>query len=273
MWRPASLTGVTLLRGEFLQQRFARHAHEEYALGVVTQGALGFQYRGASHLAGPGELNIVVPGEVHTGHPALDACWSYRTFYVDAALMREVDVGLGATARSLPFFPAGVLKDQVLAAAVLDLHRRIDGGEIAALEAQSRLLHLLVVWVRRHGERVHRAPSSVHGASVVRVREYLDDCWHERPTLTQLAALVDLSAFQLLRAFAHQYGLPPHAYLIQRQIREAKRMLELGVAIAEVAHACGFADQSHLNRHFKRTWGVTPGRVCNFVQETRATTR
>ncbi|GFE80137.1 transcriptional regulator [Steroidobacter agaridevorans] len=261
LWQPASLPGVTLLRGEYLQQRLARHVHEEYALGVVTRGGLGFQYRGASHLAGAGEINIVVPGEVHTGHPEIEAFWSYRTFYIAPEVMREVDVDLGTPARSLPFFAAGVLKDPKLAAGVLDLHRDIDGGAIAPIEMQSRLLVLLSAWIRRHGERARRAKVSMRAAHVGRVREYLEDCWRERPALTQLAAMVELSSFQLLRAFEREYGVPPHAYLIQRQVREAKRMLERGVAIAEVAHTCGFADQSHLNRHFKRIWGVTPGRV------------
>jgi AraC-like DNA-binding protein len=273
LWQPDSLPGVTLLRGEYLNQRLARHAHEEYALGVVTQGGLGFQYRGASHLAGPGELNIVVPGEVHTGHPALGGFWSYRTFYIAPELLREVDAELGAPARSLPFFAAGVLKDPLLAADVLRLHRDLDGGTGAPLEMQSRLLTLLAAWIRRHNERARRAATGRHAASVARVREYLDDCWRERPVLAELAAMVDLSSFQLLRAFERAYGLPPHAYLVQRQVREAKRMLERGAAIAEVALACGFADQSHLNRHFKRIWGITPGRVCNFVQETRTAAR
>ena len=115
LWQPAGLPGVTLLRGECLQQRLARHAHEEYALGVVTRGGLGFQYRRASHIAGAGEINIVVPGEVHTGHPEIEAFWSYRTFYIAPEIMREVDGELGTPARSMPFFAAGVLKDPELA--------------------------------------------------------------------------------------------------------------------------------------------------------------
>jgi AraC-like DNA-binding protein len=99
------------------------------------------------------------------------------------------------------------------------------------------------------------------------VREFLDDCWQGKPTLSELAAVVQLGPYQLLRAFVRSYGLPPHAYLIQRQLREARRLLDTGSSIADVAHSCGFADQSHLHRHFKRTWGVTPGQYRNFVQE------
>jgi AraC-like DNA-binding protein len=53
--------------------------------------------------------------------------------------------------------------------------------------------------------------------------------------------------------------MPPHAWLVARRLRLARRMLEGGSAIAETAAATGFADQSHLTRHFRRSLGFTPG--------------
>jgi hypothetical protein len=77
---------------------------------------------------------------VHTGHPALGTAWSYRTFYIEPALIRAIDADLVKPARSLPSFVAGVIKDPMLAAAILALHRDIDAGACATLEAQSRIL-------------------------------------------------------------------------------------------------------------------------------------
>lgn len=54
-------------------------------------------------------------------------------------------------------------------------------------------------------------------------------------------------------------GLAPHQYLIRHRVEEAKRLLsEKKMAIAEVARQVGFADQSHLTRHFKQVVGVMP---------------
>jgi AraC-like DNA-binding protein len=53
--------------------------------------------------------------------------------------------------------------------------------------------------------------------------------------------------------------VPPSAYLRQLGLREARRRLAAGEAIAAVAPATGFADQSHLTRWFRRTYGITPG--------------
>jgi AraC-like DNA-binding protein len=268
LWKPQGIAGITMFRAEHFQQRFARHSHEEYALGVITSGVLGFQYRGEYVRAGAGEVNVVVPGEIHTGEPALGDDWGYRMFYIEPALMHDIARQLGRRDGHLPFFRAGVIKDPVLAATIAGLHVDLDAGRASELEAQSRLTTLLAAWIRRHGEVIRRAPlASNHRPDVARVREFLDDCWQRKPALSELAALAQLSPYQLLRAFVRRYGLPPHAYMIQRQLREARRLLDAGSSIADVAHACGFADQSHLHRHFKRTWGVTPGQYRNFVQE------
>src|SRR5437879_4624604 len=136
MWKPVGVSGVTLFRAEHIQQRFTRHSHEEYALGVITGGVLGFDYRGKYHLAGAGEVNLVVPGEAHTGEPALGDEWSYRMFYIQPALMQAVARQAGGDNGALPFFHAGVIQDERLAATVIGLHADLDEQGISALEAQ-----------------------------------------------------------------------------------------------------------------------------------------
>lgn len=69
-----------------------------------------------------------------------------------------------------------------------------------------------------------------------------------------------LSVFQAHRRFAHRNGLPPGAYRLCERVARAKQELRRGTRPSLVAPACGFTDQSHLTRHFKRLMGVTPAR-------------
>ena len=54
-------------------------------------------------------------------------------------------------------------------------------------------------------------------------------------------------------------GLPPHAYLTQVRLREARRQLLAGSSPALVAAEVGFVDQSHLIKRFRSAFGITPG--------------
>jgi AraC-like DNA-binding protein len=90
------------------------------------------------------------------------------------------------------------------------------------------------------------------------VRDLLIDRLADPPSLDDLALATGMSPFTLLRAFRGETGLPPHAYLNQVRVRLARRLLDGGMAPAEVAAEVGFADQAHLTRHFKRIMGVPP---------------
>jgi AraC-like DNA-binding protein len=53
--------------------------------------------------------------------------------------------------------------------------------------------------------------------------------------------------------------VPPYRYLELVRVERARRLLQRGVRISEIAFTTGFSDQSHLTRQFKRVLGVTPG--------------
>jgi AraC-like DNA-binding protein len=79
------------------------------------------------------------------------------------------------------------------------------------------------------------------------------------PDLTALSKQAGLSRFQTLRLFRRHYGVTPHAYQLHFRIALARRSLMAGQNAAEAAASHGFADQSHLTKHFKRLVGITPG--------------
>ncbi len=97
-------------------------------------------------------------------------------------------------------------------------------------------------------------------ACIRRARHRIDADPAAPLTLIDLAKEAGLSRYQLIRAFARELGLTPHAYILQRRIALAQRMIRTGCDLAEVATAAGFCDQSHLTRWFVRQFGVTPRR-------------
>ena len=70
---------------------------------------------------------------------------------------------------------------------------------------------------------------------------------------------VPLSTRTVERHFTHATGMSPRRVRQIARAREAVGRLQRGTAIADVAHALGYADQSHLTRDLKRLTGYTPG--------------
>jgi AraC-like DNA-binding protein len=78
--------------------------------------------------------------------------------------------------------------------------------------------------------------------------------------LAGLAAESGTSRYQLLRAFARELGLTPHAYIVQQRLALARRLIRAVSTLVDAASAAGFSDQSHLTRLFARQFGVAPAR-------------
>ena len=92
---------------------------------------------------------------------------------------------------------------------------------------------------------------------------FLNDRVTTGASIAEVAAAVRLSPFHFARMFKQRVGLGPHQFLIRLRVGRVKRMLAGNAAagpppLAQLAAACGFADQSHMCRHFKRATGQTP---------------
>lgn len=110
----------------------------------------------------------------------------------------------------------------------------------------------------QHG--VAAGPEPMRNAADLRqVHARLADAPLEPPTLTELAVMVGISKFQLLRRFEKTYGLTPYAWLLQQRTELARRHIRRGASLADAAATSGFSDQSHMTRIFTRQFGFTPG--------------
>ena len=137
---------------------------------------------------------------------------------------------------------------------------RLAQGQVD-LQADEALLRAFGLILQRHGTfraAGRRDPARDDGA-VRRVRDHLEAHYAAAPDLNELALVAGLSRHHLLRLFKRTTGLTPHAYLTDCRVRAARRLLGAGLAPVEVAQACGFFDQSHLNRAFKQRAGSAPG--------------
>jgi AraC-like DNA-binding protein len=236
---------------------FSRHTHDQFGVGVIESGAQKSRSGRGPVEAGPGDVITVNPGEVHDGAPIGHAGRRWRMLYLDAPRVVESACFVDAFAGGGYEFECPVIGDSRTAVAFDRLFAAVTSDDpVAPLAAESLLLELLVALraPRAGAQRIAGVPDSL-----ARATSLIDDDPSAAVTLADLAAVSGLDRFQVLRSFARATGMTPHAYLVQRRIDMARRLIASGRALAEAAVASGFADQSHMTRIFVRKYGISPG--------------
>jgi AraC-like DNA-binding protein len=234
---------------------FPRHAHDEFGVGVIVSGAQrSWSGRGAVN-AQAGDVIMVNPGEVHDGAPlGTHPERTWRMLYLAPSLMNCVAEQEGIDHVELTH-PA--VHDARLTVVVERLFARIVQGA-TSLARDEALVMLVASLLARHTNR--SLPRTGVAPAIGMALERLDAAPAAPVTLAELAALSGVSRFQLLRGFARELGITPHAYQIQSRTRLARALIARGIPIVDAAAEAGFADQSHLTRAFTRQFGISPGR-------------
>ena len=116
--------------------------------------------------------------------------------------------------------------------------------------------------MRRYGNARTREldhKGSLSPAKLARAQELLLEKADLGVSIEEVANECDLSR-GFIRAFSRTTGRTPHQWLLEQRVTRARELIETSdMTLADIAIACGFADQSHLNRIFARIVGHPPG--------------
>ena len=256
-WRACDLPGVDMLQADFTTHDYAPHVHDALVVAVTETGSSEFKSRGRTDIAHPHALLVFNPSEPHSGRMGGSGRWRYRSFYLAEPAIEDILRAVGIDQPG--YFTSNVLRDADLVARFLALHRMLDGEPQDALLQREGIVRTFGDLLQRHGQAARRIPKAPRDtAAIAPALELLRDSYADNLTLDRMGAVAGLTPFQLIVAFKRTLGLTPHAYLTHLRLGAAVRRLKAGQSVVEAALASGFYDQSALNKHFKRTFGVTP---------------
>jgi AraC-like DNA-binding protein len=148
--------------------------------------------------------------------------------------------------------------DRKLAKCFRSLFDALTASQANNFPVEEALVITLSYAFRHHG---NQRPSCLTSMPVVHQILQLIDREPAKPfSLGTMAEMAGVSRFHLVRAFSRATGTTPHAYILQRRVRLARRLLAAGRDPIEASVDAGFADQSHMTRAFVRQLGISPAR-------------
>jgi AraC-like DNA-binding protein len=257
IWRNDPANGVEYRRGVAVAEPYPRHWHDEYQLCLITHGGGELQYRGRRHDTPAASLFIVHPGEVHSNNTQTGC--SFRSIYIEPRVVGGLRAEFSNEPQDLPFFRDTIIVDREIVSNYITLHEASE-DESPELEREFLFRRLWFNLISRESNSTISLPAAGSESRVVsRIREYIIDNHDRNISLSELELLTGFSTFHLNRVFSRAVGVPPHEFQTQVRIATAKKLIRSGFALSEAAQQVGFADQSHLHRHFCRLMKVTPG--------------
>lgn len=256
IWVNQECQGIELLSANYQQFEFCKHWHDELAIGIIEEGAEGLLYRGENLLVPSQHIVAINPGEIHTGFPGTERGWRYRMFYFNINTLTELFANIDLDIE--PIIEQPIIFDIELYQQLLALHTSL---EISSLQiTKDSLLSIALEnlfsrygCLNSHGNSLH---PDIYSAKMA--RDYIIENWQRNLSLAELETLTGCSKFKLIRSFNSLYDLTPHQYMLIIKIQNAKTLLAKGLSLSETALSCGFYDQSHFHRNFKRAFGISP---------------
>ncbi|HYZ21777.1 MAG TPA: helix-turn-helix domain-containing protein, partial [Rhodopila sp.] len=274
-WVPGEPTADSAPLGwDGIRLRGFRYAPLDVQIPALSDYALVFYQDGATPMhrrcRGDWRREPVAPGSISLLTHAAPSHWRWSDdievmhLYLSPAAV--ADIGAQAYDHQVQDIELrDVLRtdDPVLSGICAHLAREsrehgLDGRLYVEALRNQACLHLL----RHYADVTFRNPVSHGGLSRAQGRlvlQYIDENLDGNISLSDLAGVVQLSVFHFMRKFRAEFGCPPHAFVMRRRIEHAQRKLaRRDVPLKVVAADCGFADQSHMTRLFRRVLGATP---------------
>ncbi|SHJ29619.1 AraC-like ligand binding domain-containing protein [Malonomonas rubra DSM 5091] len=258
-FKPEGLSGLELLSCPDVNYLFPPHFHDAYCIWLNSSGGERYRHSGNSSILQPGHFGIIAPGEVHENYACENDRRNLLTFYLAPSQLQSLAAQIRDVDSDDCEFRTDFYRDNEAYAGLIQLHQTLYHSD-SKLEKETAFIELLALLISRHtAKTINSAKFGQETERVNKIIELFHEQIEEDFGLSELAQQFDCTPYHLIRFFKKAVGIAPHAYLVQMRLEKAKQLISEGDSLVDAALATGFADQSHLTRHFKNKFGVTPG--------------
>lgn len=254
----SSLRGLELLICSDISYCLPPHFNIDYCVWMDSVCMEKYVCKGNSYTLRPGEFSIIEPGDVHSNSMIESESRCLLTVYLSSEMLQKTAYQIDENAPETRL-ASDVHCDSYAVRGLSELYRVMQ-GESPSLEAGSLYVSFVSALIKRYGtSRLRESEMTGEERRVSRVKEMLNELYGEDISLDFLAENAGCTPYHLIRFFSRDVGMTPYAYLLHLRVERARQMIREGRKLAETAADTGFADQSHMSRHFKARYGITPG--------------
>jgi len=247
---------LLLIKSNFSKTNFKPHIHDNFSIGIITEGKCPLHIKKEKRLIKKGEIRIINPLETH--YVENNNTWSYVNLFLEKDYVYNIVSSITSLSSEVIF------NNKIEDVKIKNLFKKIISiNNLNHIESEEILIELIENLIKKH--------------SVINVKEYKLDFnkkeildyiyanYLEDIKLEDLEKISGVSKYHIIRTFKKYFFLTPYQFILKLRINHALDLIKKDYPLSLIAVECGFFDQSHFIKEFKKIYGLTP---FNFIQNT-----
>jgi len=241
--------GITALSAQFKDFSYNKHCHEEYALGVTLRGVQEYNLDGSSQASHPSGVMLFNPEQIHDGRAGKknNESLDYVMLYIKPKLFLEA-----MNKKDMLHFSSPIVYKQNLRQSILELSYSILNERDEAL-CNEQFLNVVDNFTSNDFTLDYKKETT-------QIKKAKEMMYYELDNVLDLDSIsqeLNMTKFQFIRLFKAHTKITPYQFFLNSKLIHAKKYLEVTKDLYATVVEFGFSDLSHMNRHFKRFYGIT----------------
>lgn len=244
------------------------HFHEFDKLVLLLSGHVDYTVENVTYTLQPWDVLLVRHHAIHRALIDKSVPYDRVILYLDRRFFERSLPGAGlmdcfewADKSGKYLLAPNEEQKKALAAALTAFEAVSADRELGGELLRDSCLIQLLVHVNRLSVSASAAPETPQDPKIAQVLSYINENLSRELSVDALADQVYLSRYHFMRLFKAQTGSTVHAYVRQKRLLSAARLIREGVPAGQAAAACGFHDYSVFSRAFRETFGLSPSRL------------
>ncbi|UTJ06220.1 AraC family transcriptional regulator [Arcobacter roscoffensis] len=240
-----------------------KHFHEEYTISLVYEGVHTFITEKGTLNARANSLQIINPFEYHSTQKST---WSHLNIMIPKAIFEQTAKNILQKEIDFSITLENIISDEVSISLFKDLYESLENENVNEILIDSNLINFVENLLEFHSliKEENIKATNLNKDKIEKSLKYIEkNIYRQDLNLEDIASHINLSKYHFLREFKKKTGLTVNQFIQVKKVVKIRELQKQNLPLSHIAYECGFTDQSHMIKVFKKHVGYTPSKVKN----------
>jgi len=259
------MSKIFYIDNHFKNVTMNKHFHEEYTISFVYEGVHTFiNEKGTLH-AKANSLQVINPFEYHS---TTKSTWAHLNIMIPKDMFEQTAKTILQREIDSTIILENIVKDEETIKLFKELFETLNQENENEILIDSNLIAFIENLLKNHSSIKERTLKflSLNKNKIEESFKYIEENISRQDlTLDDIASHIHLSKYHFLREFKKHTGLTVNQYIQVKKVIKIRELQKQNLPLSQIAYECGFTDQSHMIKVFKKYIGYTPSKVKNSI--------